>query len=348
MQHRIVIILLLIFFIPADSFSCSAFTYATDGQIILAANADWCKRADGLITVNKRNIVKRGDSPSMTGEYATWKSKYGSITFTYICREIVQYGMNETGLTVSTMGLPGSKSPGPDHRPPLAGNVWAQYILDNCSSIEEVLNVESKIRLYSDKDQYLICDGHGKSLVVQCKDGEVLYFYNQSLPIPVLTNEEYPVCLSNYKRNKIPFNDPYHSNRRFQIGSNALEKTPELNDNQVLDYSFDLLDKMAQHPCTQWSIVFDIKNRTVYYKTKYSPNIKNFKLGDFDFSCNTDKLALDVNNDFNGNVGQYFTEYSRKHRLDVMRKGFHCFDMIRTDEQLNMIIDFIDGFQCAN
>lgn len=348
MKQRIIIIILLTLLIPVNSFSCSAFTYTKNGQIILAANADWCKRVDGLITVNKRNILKRGDTPSNSGKYATWISRYGSITFTYICREIAQYGMNETGLTISTMRLSGSKSPEPDNRPPLAGNVWAQYILDNCSSIEEVLNVESKIRLNNDQDQYLICDNNGKSLVVQCKDGEVLYFYDKSLPVPVLTNEEYPICLSNYNEHKVPLNDPDNSNKRFQIGSYTFEKTSGLKDNQILDYSFDLLDKMAQHPCTQWSIVFDIKNRTVYYKTKYSQDIKNFKLSDFDFSCNTKKLALNVNNEYSEDVGQYFTEYSREHRLNVMRKGFNCFDISRTDEQLNMIMKFIDSFQCEN
>ena len=199
--HKITLLLSLIVFIPFYSYSCSAFTYTKDGHIILAANADWCERADGLITINKRNISKRGDTPGNSGEYATWVSKYGSITFTYICREIAQYGMNETGLTISTMRLSGSRGPDPDNRPPLAGNVWAQYILDNCSSIEEVMAVESKIRLVDDKDQYLICDGNGKSLIVQCKDGKVLYYYGKSLPVPVLTNEEYPGCLSNYEKN---------------------------------------------------------------------------------------------------------------------------------------------------
>lgn len=348
MNYRIGIILSLILLIPFDSFSCSAFTYTKDGQIILAANADWCKRVDGLITINKRNILKHGDTPSISGEYAQWISKYGSITFTYISREIAQYGMNEKGLTISTMRLLGSKSPEPDNRPPLTGNVWAQYILDNCSSIEEVISVEMKIRLDNNIDQYLICDSKGKSLVVYCKEGEVHYLYNKSLPIPVLTNEIYTKCLSNYNKNQIPINDLDSSNMRFQIGCNEITKASGLNDNQIIDYSFEVLDKMAQDPCTQWSIVFDIKNKTVYYKTKYSRNIKNFILSDFDFSCTKKKLELDVNNYYSGNVGQYFTEYSREHRLDVMRRGFKCFDIVRTDNQLNLILDFIDSFQCDN
>jgi len=348
MKHAVIITLLLTTFIPLKIYPCSAFTYIKDGHIILAANSDDCQRLDGLIIINKRNVSKRGDTPGMSGKYAIWISKYGSITFTYCCREIAQYGMNETGLTISTVGLPGSRGPDADNRPPLAGNIWAQYLLDNCSTIEEVINVESTIRLVDDKDQYLICDRNGKTLIVQCQDGKVLYYFNKSLPIPVLTNEKYAECLLNYHKNFIPTNDPNSSNKRFQTGSREISNKFGLDNDQAVDNSFDVLDKISQHPCTQWNIVFDIKNKIVYYRTKYSHNIRNFKLDDFDFSCNTKMLELDVTNKYTGNVSKHFKEYSRKNNIDLMRKTFKHFGIERTEKQLLGIIDFFESFKCRD
>ncbi len=331
-----------------NGYACSAFVYSRDGHILLAANTDACDKVDGLITVNKRNMAKWGDTPGNSGKFAQWVSKYGSVTFTYCSREITQYGMNEAGLTITTVGLPGSRGPDPDERPPLSGNFWAQYLLDNCATIDDVMAVESKIRLVNDKDQYLICDRNGRSLVVQCENGQMLYYSDKSLPAQVLTNEKYAECLRNSKNNHIPANDPYVSNQRFQAGSNALSAKSGMDKGQTVDFAFEVLDKMSQHPCTQWNIVFDIMSLTVYYRTQSANHIKHFSLLDFDFSCESKMMELDVNLNYSGNVFPYFTEYSSERNLNLLRKAFPQFGIHKTEGQLNKIIDYFDSFECTS
>lgn len=345
MNYRILLII-LITIIPIKGFSCSAFSYTKNGQLILAANTDACTKVNGHIIVNKRNISKKSDWPNIHGEYTNWISKYGSISFTYCCREYSQYGINEKGLTVSTVGLPNSKGPEIDERPGLSGNFWIQYLLDNCSTIQEVMAVEKEVRIINTQDQYLICDSNGKSLVVQCQDGKMIYYFDEKLPVQVLTNEKYAICLANYKKGIIPENDPYISNKRFQIGNNML-LDPTIDDNKKIDFSFNVLDKMSQHPCTRWNIVFDITNRTVYYRTKDAQKIKYFKLEDFDFSCDTKMMMLDVNQNHSGNVKQFFHEYSKEKDFNLMKEAFANLGINKTEDQLKKLIDYFDDFKCV-
>jgi choloylglycine hydrolase len=333
--------------LPTQGHACAAFSLVRDGYAILAANTDSCQEVEGLVIVNKRNLSKRGSTSGTSGEFASWVSKHGSITLTYLYREIAQYGMNEAGLAVSTVGLPGSRSPDADERPPLEGNIWLQYVLDTCATIDDVMAADSKVRIVNDKDQYLICDQTGRSLVVECIDGKMVYYAGASLPLPVLTNETYATCLENWERRYIPEHDPYVSNRRFSDGSRALRDAKTMRADQAVDFSFEVLDRLSQHPCTQWNVVLDINNRTVYFRTKSANNIRFLRLADIDFSSRGTRQELDVTENYSGDVREHFTLYSREMHLNRMRMTFKSLGMQRSDEQLNQLIDFLDSFECA-
>ncbi len=55
--------------------------------------------------------------------------------------------MNEAGLMISTMGLYETQAPAPDGRPPFVAPFWMQYVMDNFSTVEQVLASDDQIRI---------------------------------------------------------------------------------------------------------------------------------------------------------------------------------------------------------
>ena len=93
---------------------CTSFCFTLQGKPFFATNYDFPDAMqEGLVFVNKRSVTKRGWTfnipngwkPNTTSESAKWTSKYGSLTFNLAGYQLVWAGMNERGLTVSTMFL---------------------------------------------------------------------------------------------------------------------------------------------------------------------------------------------------------------------------------------------------
>ena len=124
---------------PVAGPACTSFRLDNGGYPIHGANLEHGHVYKGLLYVNRRNIAKEGLDPATTGEIARWTSRYGSLTFNLVGYEFPWGGMNEAGLSFSTMSLRESQSPAPDKRPPLQEPLYAQYLLDNCSTVEEVM-----------------------------------------------------------------------------------------------------------------------------------------------------------------------------------------------------------------
>ncbi len=325
-------------------FPCSAFFHSGPGSLVLGANTDACDPVEGLIIVNKRNVQKRGSEAGTTGKSAQWVSAYGSVTFTYCCREIAQYGMNEAGLVIATVGLPGSESAPADDRPPLDGNIWAQYLLDTCGSVEDAIRAQSGIRLVNDKDQYLMADSTGSVAVFECLNGQLKIIKDNELEESVLTNEVYLTCLTNWKSDRIPGRDPYISNQRFQAGVQELKRI----SSQPLETlgAFKILDHMSQHPCTQWNLVFSIDSRTIRFRTRSQPGIKSIRLSGIDFTCQTPMLQMNVHDPSTGDVTGKFEVYSSEVNLKYLDQAFTRFGIQRTAEEKAGILEFFDSFSC--
>jgi penicillin V acylase-like amidase (Ntn superfamily) len=63
---------------------------------------------------------------------------------------------------------------------------------------------------------------------------------------------------------------------------------------------------------TQWSIVYDIKNLKVYFRTRGNEQIRYFALSSFDFSCKTPIKILDMQADLSGDVTKKFIDYTQQ------------------------------------
>ena len=174
----------------ATSQACSSFCLDNSDHCVFGTNLD--HQIDiGLVVINKRNVLKTAWDPSTKGEYARWISKYGSVAFDFAGYQQVWSGMNEAGLMISPMSLAETKNPHPDERPPLVSSFWAQYQLDNHSTIEEVLASDSYVRITENVDHFFVCDRSGECAVIEFLEGEMVAYTGESLPVQVLTNSTY-------------------------------------------------------------------------------------------------------------------------------------------------------------
>lgn len=181
---------------------------------------------------------------------AKWISKYGSITFNQISKDIPHGGMNEAGLVVEHLFLEESKYEQKVKRPALISHKWVQYILDNCSNVQEVVEINDKIRIsnseYKLPIHFHIMDKSDNRAIIEFLNGEMVIYRNESYEIGVLANSTYKNSLTKSeeysnlsKENTLP-TDISNSLYRF-IKASELVKCYE-EENTILSYSFLILD----------------------------------------------------------------------------------------------------------
>lgn len=175
---------------PLTNRKCSSFCLDNGDYCVFGANQDNNIDA-GLLFVNKRHVLKMGWDPSTTGEYARWISKYGSVTVVHAGYQMAWAGMNEAGLMISTMSLGATQNPPADERPPLSSSFWAQYLLDNFATVEEVIASDSMVRIFDTVDHYLVCDRTGDCATIEYLEGKMVAHTGDTLPVKALTNSVY-------------------------------------------------------------------------------------------------------------------------------------------------------------
>jgi len=139
----------------SESYSCSTFKLQKGGQLIYAHNLNQGDMGvPGMIFINKRGVFKIGRTwfelatkDKMNPSNLHWISRYGSVTFNTFAREFPDGGINETGLYIWEMNADFDNYPQNDSLPELDQMNWMQFVLDNYSSVEEVLESLNKIEL---------------------------------------------------------------------------------------------------------------------------------------------------------------------------------------------------------
>jgi choloylglycine hydrolase len=92
-------------------------------------------------------------------------------------------------------------------------------------------------------------------------------------------------------------------------------------DTPIVDYSFKILDKVNQPEFTKWSIVYDINNKTVYFKTASYADVKSIAFADVDLSCGAKALSFDMNQPSVGSIGKLLVPFTSDLNLAVMSKA---------------------------
>jgi choloylglycine hydrolase len=198
--HVFLVAGLLFFLAYADSYSCTVFRMkARDGNITVARSMEFGIDLKYDLIVVPRNQPYFSPSPvSKTG--LKWTNKNGFVGIACMGMNLaVSEGMNEKGLCVSMLWyesdmqyqtvLPADSSKA------LAQIMYADWVLGNFSTVEEVRSATEKVKVFffSDKDKvnmpvtlhYIVYDAQGGCIVVEYDKGQCNIYDNQ---LGIMTN----------------------------------------------------------------------------------------------------------------------------------------------------------------
>lgn len=346
------IILALFILLPAYSYSCTTFFISNDNAKVFGRNYDF-QIGKGLLLINKKDLIK--ESPAdKNGNSAKWTSQFGSVTFNQFGSQYPMGGMNEAGLVIELMWMDGTEYPEPDARPSVNTLLWIQYQLDNCSKVQDLIDSDPKIRISrsSVPIHYLVADKNGNTAAIEFINGKMNYHTSDNLPFKVLTNDFYSASveyLSQFKDfgGSRDVNDNTSSLNRF-VKTCKLIKEYDGKASPV-DYSFKVLKDIEQPGSTQWSIVYDIRNLKIYFRTKESDKIKNIEFEKTDFTCGTGTKAFDVNSDVEGSINTTLLDYSSSLNYDLIKYSFSNTDFLKgtSEETIKSLSVYPESFKCS-
>jgi penicillin V acylase-like amidase (Ntn superfamily) len=331
MKNRFLLSLIFTFILFSSGFACTTFVLQTEnGKIFFGRNFDF-PAGGGHVQVNMRGQHK-SSFVQPTEKPMEWISKYGSISFNQIGREFPYGGMNEAGLVIEQMWLKETIYPEPDNRFGLTELQWIQYQLDNSANVEEVIESDRLVRISQTSMatlHFLVADKAGDVAVIEYLNGKMTARRGNDLPYTVLANCPYDVSLdfvSNKSENSGKSFSGWteNSSGRFSIASKMIDL---YNGHPPVDYSFSILESVAQPGATQWSIVYDITGGKIHFNTQDNNKIRKIDMNDFDFSCSNKKIFADMgaagSNELN------FVEFNANDNLRLLNEVCEKVEMLQ-------------------
>lgn len=302
--------------ISFTSKACSALIFNKKTSSTVGVNLDW-KYREGALVVHPRNITMVSNVDNHQYHPLMWKSRYGSVVFHGGNRfkpGPSADGMNEKGLTASILVLKSSRYQAKDEVPALNTTEWVQYVLDNFATVQEVIDGSAEYQLlpgtYRDvvlNVHLVVNDAEGNSAVLEYLNGALVVHTGESFTTPVVTNTDYASALALLDDDTKTFPGGYDSNSRFIRAAHYIKRLPGfIADEEHIAYAFNGLSDVAQAPGTasptQLSMVFDIPNRTIYFRSVNEAAIRIVSLDKLNFNKITDTLALNAYQHFSGDI----------------------------------------------
>lgn len=306
-----------------------------------------------MVYTNLRGLSKTS-IPRSDGSTISWTSKYGSITFNQYGKEMPTGGMNEKGLVVELMWLDETKYPKPDQRPAVPVLQWIQYQLDNCTTIDEVIATDKLIRISQSAVplHYLVADANGNVAAIEFLDEKMIVHKGKDLDMPVLTNNMYSESIKVYNEaRKAGDSYEYDGNSlgRFGKACKMVDAFKQYNGKKsITDYAFDVLKEVAQGDFTKWSIVYDITNKKILFKTQRFQSIKSVSFDAFNLACPAPSKAWDMNQPGSSDVSKNFVDFTSAINKKLVETAFReSRERMQVDEKSIAIVwQYAAGIGC--
>jgi choloylglycine hydrolase len=299
----IMAILVIVTLKPGYLSACSTFQFKHGDDLLFGHNLNEPEMdVPGLIFINKRGILKHGRSfselVSKTNENPSnviWISRYGSITMNNFGKDFADGGINEAGLYIWEMN---EETDYPQNKklPRLMHMNWMQYVLDNYSTTEEVIQSTSKFQIDGWTWHYFVSDAQGNAASIEFFNGKVVVHQGDQMPVPALFNTPYAremELIKYYKgfggQYEVDFNNPEVP--RFVKTAKMLK---EYKGESPVDYSIEMLKKIKVYETPDWSVLIDTKKKMFYFKTSLYPEMKYFSYENIDFSNKTPCQILNI------------------------------------------------------
>lgn len=326
MRPRLAVLALLVLLsLPGDAvIACTTFCLREGGHVVFGRNYDF-EIGDGHVMVNKRGVSKRsvlpaGDRP------AAWTSRHGSVTFNQYGRDFPTGGVNEKGLVVELMWLDETRYPAADGRPAVGVLEWIQHQLDRHATVAEVLAHVEEIRISGRVPlHYLVSDPTGASAAIEFLDGRLVARHGDALPVAVLTNHTYEASLDRLGRHEGFGGDQATPRGRSSLDrfvrAATLARQPSTGETTVAR-AFRILKEVANGDRTRWSIVYDLTDRVVRFRTSRSPRVRSLSLDAFDYGCDRPVMILDIEAELEGDVSASFAEYTPERNMALVAGSY--------------------------
>lgn len=325
---------------------CSTFIMRGDSYLLVGHNLDETPgfRVPGLVCINKRGVRKEGVSwaelvaPPGKGDSIraaagagpadpaiVWVSSFGSITVNTDGLEFPDWGVNEVGLVICEMSLPGTRFPSDESRATIFMSQWIQYQLDNHPSVADVIANATTMNLDGWNWHFMVADATGAGAVIEFIDGEAVVHAGETLPVPALCNASYAAELRRLRKHEAPgmmgaARRLFPWSPRFVRAARMLEDYDASSGTEPIDYAWEILEEIRIRGWNKWSILVDVAARRVYFNTRDNRGIRHVSMDGIDFSCETPAGILDINADLAGDVSGAFVDFTYERNLAFVRE----------------------------
>ncbi len=270
-----------------------------------------------MIIAEPRGMERSGE----TGKNALkWTSNYGNVVITAFHTNTVSDGINEKGLAVHLLYLTNTQYPIADkNKPSISNALWAQYILDNFSTVSDALKGTKNLPIIATEVHgttwpihLAMEDATGDSAIIEFIQGKMQVHHGSNYQI--MTNEPaYNVQLANLKRykgfgGKLPLpGDPDPLSRFVRVAT--FLKTLPKSSNEIESIAnvlsvirsamvpFGAVDtsgnKTEDAWATRWISIADLTHKIFYFNSTTAPNIVWIDLTKINFTKGSQVLSID-------------------------------------------------------
>jgi len=321
--------------------ACSRVLSANNGQAVLVGrNMDWPENLDSTLWFLPKGITRKGLTE---GNTMTWSAKYSSIVTASNIKDqsFVSDGINEKGLEANLLWLDESNYGKRDEtKPGLSIALWAQYMLDNYTTVAEAVEamragryqiVDVNIPMYiptvgiTEERASLhlaLADKTGDSAIIEYLNGKPVIYHDRNYTI--MTNsptfDKQQENLRKYKGfgGEKPLPGTSEPTDRFVRASFYQKNLPKpgnlreaiahilsITRNASQPFIKTLDPKQPYTSATIWRTVGDLTNGYYYYESTISPYLMWAGFADFN-SDSAMKLDLGKSPDYYGDVSKFF------------------------------------------
>ena len=319
-------ILIILSAIPAYTLACSTFKLQKGDGLVYGHNLNQEDLGvPGLLFINQRGIYKTGIAwrdltakDSSDFKRQRWISRYGSVSFNTFGKNLPDGGMNESGLVIWEMN-DDTEYPQNDSLPRLCQMNWMQYILDNCSTLDEAIQCAYTFQIDGWGWHYFVGDRYGNTAAIEFHNGQVVIHSGDEMPIPALFNTSYDRELELLKfyegyggQYEIDILDP--STPRFVRSAKMIEDYKP--SRSMVKYGLKMLENLRVNDDPEWSVLFDPQNMELYFRTRLHPKIKTLDMAKVNFSNLLPARILNIDIEAEGNISNKFESYSNARMLE--------------------------------
>ncbi|WP_419418945.1 linear amide C-N hydrolase [Legionella sp. D16C41] len=298
-------------------YACTTvFSNATSKSLVVARTMDLYISDLPLIIAEPRGTEHNGQTDKNSLQ---WRSKYGTTSVTALHGNTVTDGINEKGLAVHLLYLKNTQYPHyNDNRPKISNLMWAKYILDNFSTVNEALAGTKNLEIVATKLDGQVWplhltmeDATGDSAVIEFINGKMNVYHGHQYQI--MTNEPaYNIQLTNLKNYKgfggnLPLPGDVDPISRFVRVAFFLKTLPkEIHFTQSVNDLLSVIrtamvpfgaeefsgSKESAWP-TRWITIADLTNKTYYFHSTSTPNVIWLDLNKINFAFGAPILTID-------------------------------------------------------